>query len=92
VDTKTIGRAHSMVALPAMPRSGRKNRPIVACACGCGMGTKSTWYPGHDGRATGWATRITRGLLTIADVPANERAGAEIMLKRMSEAAKQAAK
>lgn len=77
-----------MQALPAMPRTGRKARPVVACACGCGMGTRGTWFPGHDGRATGWAVRIERGLMTIDQVPSNERAGAMIMLKRHADAAK----
>ncbi len=72
----------SLPSLPSMPRSGRKNRPIVACMCGCGSGTRGTWFPGHDGRATGWAVRIERGLMTLADVPANERNGAQFMLSR----------
>lgn len=45
------------------------------------MGTKSTWFPGHDGRATGWATRVEKGM-PLEAVPANERAGAEFMLRR----------
>lgn len=69
-------------AMPSLPKSNRKNRPVVPCKCGCGMGTKSTWFPGHDGRATGWAVRVERGQLGLDDVPANERAGAEFMLKR----------
>lgn len=75
-------RGVSLVSLPALPRSGRRARPIVPCICGCGAGTRGTWFPGHDGRATGWATRIERGLMAIEDVPANERAGAEFMLRR----------
>jgi hypothetical protein len=59
-----------------------KNKPTRDCACGCGGQTKSTWYPGHDGRATGWATRIAKGVITIEDVPANERKGAAIMMAR----------
>lgn len=73
----------TMTKLPAMPRT-KKARPVHACACGCGLPTKSVWHPGHDGRATGWATRITKGLLTLEDVPANERAGAAIMLERLT--------
>lgn len=79
--TKTI----AMPSLPAMPRAGRKNKPIVPCACGCGQGTRGTWFPGHDGRATGWAVRVERGMMKLEDVPANERAGAVIMLKRRSD-------
>lgn len=77
--------ATNLPQLPSLPRLGRKARPIVPCACGCGLGTKSTWFPGHDGRATGWATRVEKGLMAITDVPANERAGAMIMLKRRAE-------
>lgn len=82
--------AMKMGALPAMPRAGRKNRPIVPCACGCGLGTKGTWHPGHDGRATGWAVRVERGMMTLDEVPANERRGAEIMLARHAKAVKTA--
>lgn len=72
--------------LPSLPSSGRRNRPVRPCLCGCGRGTKGTWFPGDDGRATGWAVRIERGLLKIEDVPANERAGAEFMLRRRANA------
>lgn len=72
----------TLPSLPALPRAGRASKPIHPCACGCGQGTRSVWFPGHDGRATGWAVRIERGLLTIDDVPANERAGARIMTAR----------
>lgn len=68
-----------MVSLPSLPRLSAVTRP---CACGCGGATKSTWVSGHDGRATGWALRVERGLLKLEDVPANERKGAEIMLAR----------
>ncbi len=65
--------------------SGKSGTPH-ACACGCGRLTKGTWFPGDDGRATGWATRIEKGYLTLADVPQNERAGAMIMLDRRAKA------
>lgn len=81
-----------MIAMPAMP-SVKKNRPTRPCACGCGMATKSTWASGHDGRATGWAIRVMRGVLTIDEVPENEREGAKIMLKReLDKAAKEVEK
>jgi hypothetical protein len=86
VDNKKTTQT-TLNALPAMPRSGRKNRPTRPCACGCGMGTKGTWYPGHDGRATGWAIRVERGLLGLEEVPANERQGAELMLARRAKEA-----
>lgn len=70
-------------ALPAMPSNKGKNKPLHDCACGCGGQTRGTWFPGHDGRATGWAVRIERGVIaSIEDVPANERKGAAIMLAR----------
>lgn len=79
--------------LPAMPSAGRGAGAVHGCACGCGGPTKRTWYPGHDGRANGWATRIEKGLIALADVPANERKGAEIMLARhAADAAKMARK
>lgn len=80
-----------MITLPAMPRTGRKAKPMHGCACGCGMETRSTWHPGHDGRATGWALRVERGIITIDEVPANERKGCEIMLARRAEAKQRAA-
>ena len=77
--------AISFAPLPSLPRSNRRNKPVVPCACGCGGGTKSRWVPGHDGRATGWAVRIERGLLTIDEVPENERPGAVIMVRERAE-------
>lgn len=75
-----------LASLPAMPKA-KKNRPSRPCACGCGGSTKGTWVSGHDGRATGWALRVQRGLLKLTDVPANERKGAELMLARHAKAA-----
>lgn len=72
----------TLPSLPSMPRTGRKNRPLTHCACGCKGLTRGTWFVGHDGRATGWAVRIEKGIITIDDVPANERAGAQFMLSR----------
>lgn len=74
---------NAFAKLPAMSGS---NRPAHPCICGCGMPTKSTWHPGHDGRATGWAIRIERGAMILADVPANERKGAEIRLAQRAKA------
>lgn len=71
----------SLPSLPAMPKA-KKNKPTRPCACGCGGATKGMWVSGHDGRATGWAIRIGRGILSLGDVPANEQAGALIMLAR----------
>lgn len=68
-----------MAKLPAMPRAAksRKAKPEVDCACGCGSTTKGTWAPGHDARAKAWAIRVERDIITIDQVPANERKGAE---------------
>ena len=71
-----------MIAMPPMP-TAKKNKPSRPCACGCGQATKSIWASGHDGRATGWAIRVKRGYMTLDEVPANERQGAEIMIARM---------
>lgn len=74
--------------LPSLPSRSRKNRPLVPCACGCGRPTHGTWYPGDDGRATGWAIRIERGLMVLADVPDNQRPGAAIMVSRREKEAR----
>ena len=70
-----------MPSLPSMSKAGA----IHGCACGCGLPTRRTWYPGHDGRATGWAIRIEKGIIKMDDVPENERAGARIMLLKRAE-------
>ena len=72
--------------MPALPKLGKSGKAPHACLCGCGRMTKGTWFPGDDGRATGWAVRIERGILTLDEVPANERKGAEyILLRRATE-------
>lgn len=68
--------------MPSLPKMSGKSGAKHECACGCKRLTGGTWFPGDDGRATGWATRIEKGFLTLADVPANERQGALIMLDR----------
>jgi len=69
--------------LPKMPSAARprKPRPTKPCTCGCGGQTAGLWVPGHDARAKGYALRIERDIMKLSDVPANERAGAEFMLK-----------
>lgn len=81
----------TLPSLPSMPRKNSSNKPVHECACGCGMGTKSVWFPGHDGRATGWAIRIERGICTLDDTGI-ERKGAMIMLKRRDDERKAKAK
>lgn len=71
----------TMTKLPSMG-SKHKSKPTHPCICGCGLPTKGTWHTGHDGRATGWAIRIEKGLLTIEDVPEGERAGAAFRLQQ----------
>jgi len=67
--------------MPALPKLSGKSGIAHACVCGCGRLTKSTWFPGDDGRATGWAVRIEKGILAMDDVPENERNGARIKLQ-----------
>lgn len=70
-----------MNKMPTMPRLSKKSKTQTACVCGCGGMTGGTWVSGHDGRATGWAIRVERGILTLEEVPANERAGAVRMIE-----------
>lgn len=76
-----------MTTMPAMPKA-KRNKPTRPCACGCGHPTKGTWASGHDGRATGWALRVTRGTMKLEEVPANELAGCKIMLAKAAAKAK----
>lgn len=80
----TRKREHTMNPMQAMPKmpSAKKNKPSRECACGCQGLTKSIWVSGHDGRATGWAIRVERGVMTIDDVPENERPGAIHMIEK----------
>lgn len=73
----------NMPAMPRMPRA-RASKPIRECACGCGGQTKATWTPGHDGRATGWATRAMAGRVGWDTIPTNEIRGAARMAHRMA--------
>lgn len=79
----------ALVGMPKMKRA-RKPKALKPCVCGCGQTTKGTWTSGHDGRATGWAIRVERGM-SIDAVPATERPGCELMLSRRAERATQAA-
>lgn len=54
--------------LPPLPRSASAPKPLVDCACGCGMKTRSKFAPGHDSRLNGWAMRIARGMLKLDDL------------------------
>lgn len=88
-----VAKEGALPPLPKMPSSAsgarasgeKKIKPTRPCACGCGTETKSEWAPGHDARARGWALRIQRGILTIDQVPENERQGANLMLTGAAE-------
>jgi len=70
----------TLPTLPSLPRAAKRNRVQVPCACGgCGRLTKSTWFPGHDGYCTGWAVRLERGAVKVADIPAVVVAGVRRM-------------
>lgn len=82
------GAMPKLPKLPKASRGPRKEKPMVDCACGCGGQTRSTWVPGHDARAKGWALRIDRNVCKMSDVPENEQAGAKLMLKALKEGPK----
>lgn len=69
--------------LPPLPRKAGSPKPLVPCACGCGMMTKSKFAPGHDSRLRGWALRIARDILKPADVPDGERQAVEAYIKQL---------
>lgn len=81
--TKGKPVAGGLPKLPALPSAlrARKPKPMQPCACGCNTPTRSTWAPGHDARARGWAIRIERNICKMIEVPENEQAGAKLMLK-----------
>lgn len=54
--------------LPPLPKKAAAQKPLVDCACGCGAKTRSTFFPGHDQRIKGWATRVARGLIELKDI------------------------
>jgi hypothetical protein len=75
--------------LPPLPRA-KKAKPPKKCGCGCGSMTRGgDFVPGHDGRPKGWAIRVERGIVKLADVPDGERVVVAALLKtRKAEAAK----
>lgn len=77
------GTKDGMAAMPALPKVKKARKPKAKheCACGCKNLTGGKWAPGHDARANAYAIRIERDLMKLADVPANERAGAKLMLE-----------
>ena len=79
---KAAKEASKLPAMPKMPSAARtrKEKAKKPCACGCQTPTTGQWAPGHDARAKGWAIRVERGIVEFKDVPANEQAGAKLML------------
>jgi len=60
--------------LPSLPRGSSKPKPLTPCGCGCPLMTRSKFAPGHDSRLRGWALRVARGMLTVAEI--SEKYGA----------------
>lgn len=81
-----------LAPLPPMPRA-RKTKPPKPCACGCGEMTKGGNYiTGHDSYVKGWAIRVERGIVKLADVPDPQRnAVKKILLDRKKAAAEKTA-
>lgn len=74
-------RADGLSDLPPLPRA-KKAKPPKPCACGCGKMTRGGEYlPGHDGRPKGWALRVERGIIKLADIPDGERQVVAKLLK-----------
>lgn len=74
----SAGAGATRPPLPAMPKMKRARKPKAPqqCACGCGGETRGgRFIPGHDARLHGWALRVTRGLVTLADVEKSDGAG-----------------
>ncbi len=57
-----------MVKLPPLPRKAGAKKPEKECDCGCGLMTRSKFYPGHDSRLKGWAIRVARGVIKLEDI------------------------
>lgn len=66
-----------LAPLPKLPKAPRKPKPLHACSCGCGGTTTGRFCPGHDGRLKGWAIRVERGVIALADIPDGERQAVE---------------
>lgn len=66
-------QVQALPPLPKMPKA-KKARPPKECGCGCGNMTKGgNFIPGHDARLHGWALRVERGVVKLADIPDGER-------------------
>lgn len=73
-----------LAPLPKMPKAARKPKPLHACACGCGGTTAGRFAPGHDSRLKGWALRVERGVVKLADIPDGERQAVQAHLKAIT--------
>lgn len=64
--------------LPSIPRT--KSKPPQECACGCGEETRGgRFLPGHDSRLYGWALRVSRGQVKLAEI---QHSGERAAVKR----------
>lgn len=78
--------------LPPLPRKAGAAKPMVDCACGCGLKTHSKFAPGHDSRLRGWALRLARELTTYADIESyagkGERDAVEAFVRQLKKEGK----
>ena len=72
-----------LTPLPALPRMAKATKPAsIPCECGCGLLTKSRFFPGHDSRLRGWCLRVERKLITLDQVPDGPNGGERAAVKR----------
>lgn len=69
------------LALPPLPKSAGKPKPLKPCRCGCGGQTRAQWVPGHDSRMRGWILRVERGYVKLSEIPDGERQAVAAELK-----------
>lgn len=69
------------LALPPLPKTAGKPKPLKPCKCGCGGQTRSLWVPGHDSRMRGWILRVERGYVKLSEIPDGERQAVAAELK-----------
>lgn len=74
--------------LPPLPRKAGSPKPLVDCACGCGLKTRSKFAPGHDSRLRGWSLRVARGFIKMDEIPDGERQAVEAHIKELKKEGK----